>query len=95
MECKKLIFSGHAVQRMFERDISPADVREIIESGETINDYPDDIPYPSKLILGFMGNRPIHLVLGYNEKEQTCIAITVYEPSTEMWKDDFKEKRNS
>ncbi len=95
MECKKLIFSGHAVQRMFERDISPADVREIIESGETINDYPDDSPYPSKLILGFMGNRPIHLVLGYNKKEQTCIAITVYEPSTEMWKDDFKEKKNS
>jgi uncharacterized protein DUF4258 len=79
---------------MFERSISPADVREIVESGEIINDYPDDIPYPSKLILGYAGKRPIHLVLGYNETEQICIAITMYEPSKDIWKDDFKEKRN-
>jgi len=94
LECKKLIFSGHAVQRMFERGISPANVREIVESGEIISEYPDDIPYPSKLILGYVGKRPIHLVLGYNEVEQTCIAITVYEPSKDIWEDDFKEKRS-
>ena len=79
---------------MFEREISPAEVRKIVEFGEIINEYPDDIPYPSKLILGFIGSRPIHLVLGYNKGEQTCIAITVYEPSRNIWEDDFKEKRN-
>jgi len=94
LDCKKLTFSGHAVQRMFERSISPKDVRKIVESGETINDYPDDTPYPSKLILGYVGKRPIHIVLGYNELEETCIAITVYEPSSDIWKEGFKEKRN-
>jgi len=94
LECKKLIFSGHAVQRMFERGISLADVREIVESGETLNEYPDDIPYPSKLILGYRGNRPIHLVLGYNGIEQMCIVITVYQPSKDIWENDFKQKRN-
>ncbi len=79
---------------MFERSISPEDVREITESGEIIHDYPDDNPYSSKLILGYIGNRPIHLVLGYNKAEQTCIAITVYEPSRDVWEDNFKEKRN-
>jgi len=79
---------------MFERSISPKDVRKIVESGETINDYPDDTPYPSKLILGYVGKRPIHIVLGYNELDETCIAITVYEPSSDIWKEGFKEKRN-
>ncbi len=79
---------------MFERGISLADVREIVESGETLNEYPDDIPYPSKLILGYRGNRPIHLVLGYNEIEQMCIVITVYQPSKDIWENDFKQKRN-
>lgn len=46
------MFSGHAVQRMFEREISPAEVREVLKSGETINEYSNDNPYPSKLILG-------------------------------------------
>jgi len=79
---------------MFERGISLADVREIVESGETLNEYPDDIPYPSKLILGYRGNRPIHFVLGYNGIEQMCIVITVYQPSKDIWENDFKQKRN-
>ncbi len=79
---------------MVERKISGADIRTIVESGETLNEYPDDTPYPSKLILGYIGSRPIHLILGYNETEQTCIVITVYQPSKNIWEDDFKEKRN-
>ena len=79
---------------MFEREISGADIRTIIESGETISEYPDDIPYPSKLILGYVDRRPIHLVLGYNEIDQTCIVITVYPPSKDIWENDFKHKRN-
>ncbi len=95
MKCKKLIFSGHAVQRMFERGISPDQVRALVEQGETIAEYPDDLPYPSQLILGFIGNRPIHLILGYNELDQAGIVITVYEPRLGIWQDDFKKKRRS
>ncbi len=67
----------------------------LVEQGETIAEYPNDLPYPSQLILGFVGNRPIHLVMGYNEMEQAGIVITVYEPSLEIWRDDFKKKRRS
>ena len=31
-------------------------------SGEVISEYPDDVPFPSCLILGFVGTRPIHVV---------------------------------
>jgi hypothetical protein len=50
MDCNAISFSRHAVQRMFERAISPAAVRMALENGEAIADYPADTPYPSMLI---------------------------------------------
>ena len=42
-----MVFRIHAVQRMSERGISEQDVREILSAGESIEEYPDDIPYAS------------------------------------------------
>ena len=54
----KLVFRVHALQRMFERQIGVDDVRAVIDSGETIEDYPNDQPYPSRLVLGWRGAAP-------------------------------------
>ena len=51
----KLVFRVHALRRMFERQLSVEDVEAVIDSGETIEDYPDDTPYPSRLVLGWRG----------------------------------------
>jgi hypothetical protein len=39
MNCKEIIFSQHAVQRMFERAIQTNTIRSVLESGEVIGDY--------------------------------------------------------
>jgi len=49
----KTIFRVHAVQRMFERNISAKKVRQAMETGEIIEDYSSEMPEPSHLILGF------------------------------------------
>jgi hypothetical protein len=41
-----LVFRLHALQRMFQRRISAQDVRRVLETGELIEDYPHDTPYP-------------------------------------------------
>jgi hypothetical protein len=68
---RRIIFRIHAIQRMFERGIDEADVRAVLITGEVIEDYPADTPYPSCLLLGWRGIRPLHLVLQrdfhYNE----------------------------
>jgi len=56
----KLVFRVHAIQKMFERTISEEDVRAVILSGEVIREYPDDTPYPSRLMLGWRLQRAIH-----------------------------------
>ncbi len=42
----KLTFRIHAIPRMFERSFSPEEVRSVVENGETIQEYPEDTPYP-------------------------------------------------
>ena len=63
---------------MFERGIGEADVKAVIGLGEVIQEYPDDVPYPSRLMLGWRRERPIHVVAAYDNQEKTDIVITVY-----------------
>ncbi len=49
----KLIFRKHALQRMFQRSISTMDVGAVLAEGKCIIPYPDDTPYPSRLMLGW------------------------------------------
>ena len=67
--CSELIYSDHAINQMFSRDISTEDVEATIKFGEIINNYVNDKPLPSCLILGHVSNRPLHLVLAIDETE--------------------------
>jgi hypothetical protein len=59
----KVIYRVHAVRRMFERGIAEADVQSVLSEGEEIAGYPDDLPYPSRLLFGWRGDRPLHVVV--------------------------------
>lgn len=88
----KIVISRHAISQMFERNISVLDIEKSIE-GETIEDYPDDKPYPSRLILLFCANRPIHVVLAENIEDKEIIIVTAYEPSLLMWELGFRKRK--
>ena len=93
MECKEIVFSNHAVQRMFERGIRTSDVRTVITSGEVIAEYQDDRPYPSYVILSFIKDRPIHVVVAVELDTRECYVVTVYPPDPELWNSDFRTRR--
>lgn len=95
MKCDKIVFSGHAFRRMFERDIGEDDVIQAIQLGKVIADYPDDSPYPSCLILGNIKGRPLHVVVAKEEDENTCHVVTVYSPDPAIWSEDFKTRRTT
>ena len=89
----KFSFSGHVFRRMAERGFSPGTIKSVIENGTVIKSYPDDSPYPSRLILGFDGVRPVHVVSAYNSEDDTEYVITVYEPDPLKWSNDFSKRR--
>jgi len=92
---RHLIFRVHALQRMFQRRISAADVQRVLATGKLIETYPDDRPYPSRLVLGWLGSRPIHVVAADNEGQQEAIVITVYEPDPTRWEPGFERRRQT
>ena len=87
------MFRIQLLQRMFERNVSVEDVRIVVDSGETIEDYPEDRPYPSRLVLGWRGSRPLHVVVADNMSENRVVAITVYEPDAALWELDFRRRK--
>jgi len=94
LNCGSLSFSGHAVRRMFERGLSRQDVAAAIRDGEVIADYPDDRPYPSCLLLGFVDNRPVHVVVAQDQAQACCIVVTAYIPDSALWADGFRKRRS-
>lgn len=89
----KIMFRVHAVQRMFERSVTVKKVREALETGEVIEDYSSEMPEPSRLLLGFQGKRPFHVVTSENPAANESTVITVYLPDPNKWKKDFRSRR--
>lgn len=88
----KIYFRVHAVQRMFERRVSAKKALQILRTGETIEDYSSEMPEPSRLILGFQGHRPLHIVTSENPDRNETTIITVYVPDLNRWNKDFKSR---
>lgn len=90
----ELSFRVHAVQRMFERNINEDQVRQALDKGKVIKEYPDDKPYPSRLVLGFIADRPIHIVTADDPMTGLSIVITVYVPDPNLWEPGFERKKS-
>jgi hypothetical protein len=84
----------HAIQRMFERQIPLKKVSLTIRAGETIEDYSSEMPQPGRLILGFQGKRPIHVVVSESSETGGVTVITVYLPDPDRWDSKFRKRRS-
>ena len=93
MNTPKLLFRVHAVQRMFERNISAQNISQALRSGEIIEDYSAEMPEPGRLILGFQGKRPFHIVTSENLETNETTIITVYLPDPGRWNKDFRRRK--
>lgn len=78
---------------MFERGISVKTVISVLRSGNTIEDYSSEMQEPSRLILGFQGKHPLHVVISENQKTNELTVITVYTPNSDKWSKDFKSRK--
>ena len=85
------IYRLHAIERMFERDISEDDVESVVKNGKVLETYINDKPYASYLCLGFVDDRVIHVVYS-KDQENSIIIITVYEPNITKWEADFTQR---
>jgi hypothetical protein len=90
---KSVVFSGHAVRRIFEWGFQRDEVLEVLRNGEVIAEYPEDQPFPSCLLLGFAAGRPLHVVAALDQRTETLHVITAYSPDPALWREDFKTRQ--
>lgn len=84
----------HAAKRLEQRNISISDIMSCILKGTIIEQYPDDYPYPSCLILGMCTRQTyIHAVIGSNL--ETIWTITAYYPDKNKWESDLKTRKEN
>ena len=91
IESGEILISHHARVRMFEHNVSTDKLIPIILSGEIIEEYPDDEPYPSILILGFIDAVAYHIVIALCRDH--IRVITVYIPEEDKWI-EYRRRRN-
>lgn len=91
---KRIEWHRHSLERMLERNISRQAVIEVILTGEIIEDYDSDRPFPSALFLGWIGHRPVHVVVSYDPSNEKAFIITAYEPGLEHFEPGFRVRRN-
>lgn len=86
-------FTLHSQARMFERGITVLDVRTVLESGQVIETLTDRQPQPSYTVLGWVGDRPLHVICVDGEPDERII-ITLYDPSArpDLWEPDFQRR---
>ena len=90
-EPAKMVITQHSRKRFSERGISIQDVCNSIQTGEIIEQYPNDYPFPSCLILGKSKDRILHIVASIDEG--IIYIVTAYIPSTDKWEQDFKTRK--
>ena len=89
----RLRWRQHALHRMMQRGITRRHALQVILGGEVIEDYPSDAPYPSALMLGFVEDRPLHVVVALDATSERAYVITAYEPGLDRFEPDFRTRR--
>lgn len=88
----KVLMTQHSSERCRQRGIKKKDIRHAVMTGEIIENYPEDYPFPSCLIYGCSeDNKIIHLVM--SDEGTGSRIITAYYPDEEKWEADFKTRK--
>ncbi len=91
---ENIILTMHAAKRIEQRGILLRDIIACIMTGEIIEQYADDYPYPSCLVLGnHCSDKPLHTVVGTDGNY--LWIITAYYPSSQKWLEDLKTRKEN
>jgi hypothetical protein len=86
---KDVVFlTQHVIERCKQCDIRPKHIRIAVMTGKIVEDYPDDYPTPSCLILGYISpGIPLHVVIASNR--ESAKIVTAYYPDKDKWESDM------
>ena len=91
-ESDNVLISDHAAIRFRQWGLKVKDSRCAVNNGEIIEQYPEDFPFPSCLVLGKTTDEKfIHVVM--SDEGKMSRIITAYYPDPEKWDSQFKVRK--
>ncbi len=89
-----VFITNHAAERCRQRGILAKDIRNALMTGEIIENYPNDFPFPSYLVRGSSTKGEIiHVCL--SDEGTSSKIITAYFPSLDKWNSDLKTRKEN
>ena len=83
---KRELLSLHADDERLADGLTMEQIESALLHCEFLEDYPDDPRGASCLVLGYVDDRPVHVVCG-KTRQGKLILITVYIPTEPKWLD--------
>lgn len=94
IRAKRYRLTRHATIVRLERGITIATLERVLLTGEIIERYPEDQPYPSCLVLGWLASGdPLHVVCSRGNVEPALRIVTLYEPEDALRESDYKTRK--
>lgn len=89
---RHFILRFHGLVEMKIEGLSVGDLSRSGAAAELLEEYPDRVEGYTKLLLGKLPGRPIHLVVNvqefHDDPSYPIAIVTVYEPESPFWRDE-------
>ena len=90
-----ILWSRHATMELINEGWTRGLVEASLVECVVIEDYPSfHRPLPDCLVLGWTADgQAVHAVVALDESRERLFVVTVYRPSPEEWKDDWRTRK--
>lgn len=89
----RILLTDHVFDKVRSIDMTLAEFREVLDSGEVIEENAIDDGSLKELVLVVEWLRPLHVVVVVDDERSEERIVTVYEPDPVQWSPDFRRRR--
>ena len=82
------------LERLATRGIAQSAALAVLQTGDRIEDYPQDLPYPSALLMGWAEGKPLHVVAAFDADHDWGYIITAYKPDLQHFGRDYRTRKS-
>ena len=91
---RKILWTYHVQMRLKGRTLSREVLLQAVNTYEVIESYPEDKYLPSYLVLCDSHEGMAHIHIATDVAGDNVRIVTVYRPSADEWKPDWKTRRS-
>lgn len=86
----RYLITTHAVQRMGTRKVSHDDIKQVIASGDLIEEYPRNLPDPKVLLMAHVREEPLYVSCAFDGSYAYIVTVHWYDRT--RWLDPWTRR---